>query len=71
MISSILKKQMKTALSNNFTLSRPLMVLPRRFEGSYPWFNSMAEVIPKENHRVVDDFLDETEVITRIMFVLH
>ena len=31
----------------------------------------MAEIMPKKNYKVVDDTLDETEVITRIMFVLR
>ena len=31
----------------------------------------MAEDIPKHNHRIADEFLDETEIITRILYVLH
>ena len=31
----------------------------------------MAENIPRENPKNADDFLDETEVITRMMQVLH
>jgi len=31
----------------------------------------MAEVIPKKNHKIVDETLDETEIITRILFVLY
>ena len=31
----------------------------------------MAENVPRKNHKVADDTLDETEVITRMMFVLH
>ena len=40
---------------------------------SYPWYQSMAENIPskKENPRVADDTLDESEVVTRIMAVMH
>jgi hypothetical protein len=30
----------------------------------------MAENIPRENPKIADDSLDETEVITRILFVL-
>jgi hypothetical protein len=30
----------------------------------------MAENIPKENYKIADSTLDETEVITRILFVL-
>ena len=48
------------------------MAVPRRFDGGYPWFDSMAENIPKKTpSRVADQYLDETEVITRIMHVLH
>ena len=49
----------------------PLLSLTRRFDGGYPWFQSMAENIPRKNPRIADDSLDETEVITRIMHVLH
>ena len=49
----------------------PLISFPKRFDGSYPWYPSMAEIIPKKNTRVADETLDETEVITRIMHVLH
>ena len=31
----------------------------------------MADKIPKKNSRIADDFLDETEVITRILAVMH
>ena len=31
----------------------------------------MAENIPRQNHKIADDFLDETEVITRMLWVLH
>ena len=51
--------------------TRALLPVSRRFEGSYPWYQSMAENIPKKNPRVADETLDETEVITRIMHVLH
>ena len=49
----------------------PLISVSRRFDGSYPWYQSMAENIPRKNPRIADDTLDETEVITRIMHVLH
>ena len=49
----------------------PLLTVSRRFDGSYPWFQSMAENVPRKNPRIADDTLDETEVITRIMHVLH
>jgi hypothetical protein len=47
------------------------MPIPKRFDGSYPWYPSFGENIHKKNHRICDDTLDETEVITRIMFVLN
>ena len=31
----------------------------------------MADNIPKKNHKIADETLDETEVITRIMWVMH
>ena len=50
----------------------PAMVaVTRRFEGAYPWYQSMAENIPKKNHKIADETLDETEVITRLMHVLY
>ena len=49
----------------------PLLKVSRRFEGAYPWFPSMAENVPKKNPKIADETVDETEVITRIMSVLH
>ena len=58
--------------SNNLLRAKaPLVQMTRRFDGGYPWFQSMAENIPRKNPRIADDTLDETEVITRIMHVLH
>ena len=48
-----------------------MISFPKRFEGGHPWFPSMAENIPRKNPRVADDTMDETEVITRMMHVLH
>ncbi len=31
----------------------------------------MAENIPKKNYKIADETLDESEVITRILYVLH
>ena len=42
-----------------------------RFEGSAALFPSNAENQHKANPKMADNFLEETEVITRIMFVLH
>ena len=48
-----------------------LVSVPKRFEGGYPWYESMASNIPTKKPKVADDTLDETEVITRIMHVMH
>ena len=60
-------------LTQSYLLSRSgaMINVPKRFEGGYPWFPSMAENIPRKNPRVADDTMDETEVITRMMHVLH
>ena len=42
-----------------------------RFEGAYPWHQSWADVIPDKKYKIADKYLDESEVITRILFVLH
>lgn len=47
------------------------LIITYRFEGSYPWFQSEAEMIPRANPRIADETLDETEVITRILYVLN
>ena len=44
---------------------------PMRFDSAYPWMQSMARKIPSENPSVGAEFLDESEVITRMMFVLN
>ena len=31
----------------------------------------MAEIVPKANSKIADETLDETEVVTRLMHVLH
>ena len=41
-----------------------------RFEGGAPWFDSTAIKIPKDMTEN-DDYLDETEVQTRISKVIH
>ena len=57
--------------SNALRLKSPLIAIPRCFEGAYPWYPSMAEITPKKNPKLADDTMDETEVITRMMHVLH
>eukprot|EP00347_Sterkiella_histriomuscorum_P001237 403372802 len=66
MLGNILKSQIQRKLANKSAL----VSLPMRFEGSYPWQQSMADNIPKKNHKIADSTLDESEVITRILFVL-
>ena len=58
-------------LSRTLTRTQLMVAVPRRFDGSYPWFQSMAEKIPKANHRIADETLDESEVITRILGVMN
>ena len=41
-----------------------------RNEGSYQLYQSMAEKIPRKN-KCADDQLDETEVITRMLYSIH
>ena len=48
-----------------------IRAFPVRSFTAYPWQDSMAENIPKANPRIADSTLDESEVITRIMAVLH
>ena len=43
-----------------------------RFEGGYPWWDSVTQKLPKENRLLADEtFLDETEVQTRMSQVIH
>ncbi len=42
-----------------------------RFEGEYPWFEAMVSNIPKKNPKIADEYLEETEVITRMLHVLY
>ncbi|CDW73605.1 UNKNOWN [Stylonychia lemnae] len=72
MLGKLLRNSLKPGRYANQILSNNSMVhLPKRFEGAYPWQQSFAEVIPKKNHKIADDTLDETEIITRILFVLR
>ena len=47
--------------------------LSHRFEGAFPWFEPLNQRIPREKGKnlAVDEYLDESEVQTRISFVLH
>ena len=31
----------------------------------------MGDMIPKKNHKIADETLDESEIVTRILYVLH
>ena len=31
----------------------------------------MAEMVPRKNHRIADESLDETEIITRMLYVFN
>ena len=42
-----------------------------RFEGGYPWFDSTAIKIPRDVTKGVEEYLDETEVQTRMSQVLY
>ena len=42
-----------------------------RFEGGAPWFDSVAQKLNRENPLAVDEYLDETEVHTRMSWILH
>ena len=57
--------------SNVLLRTQPIVSLQRRFDGGHPWYPSMAEIIPRKDPKIADDYLDESEVITRIMHVLH
>mmetsp|Transcript_21214 Transcript_21214/g.15228 ORF Transcript_21214/g.15228 Transcript_21214/m.15228 type:complete len:135 (+) Transcript_21214:26-430(+) len=48
-----------------------LTQMPKRFDGSYPWFTPMVDKIPRANATVSTEFLDESEVITRMLFILN
>ena len=70
-MQSLFSLALKSRLTPVALRTPGLVTDTRRFEGSYPWYPSMAETIPKKNPRIADETLDETEVITRIMHVLH
>ena len=44
-----------------------------RFEGGATWFDSMAQKMPREKGKelMVDEYLDLSEVQTRMSFVIH
>ena len=48
-----------------------LSVMHLRFEGGAPWFDTVARKMPRENPLAVDEYLDESEVETRMSYVLH
>ena len=48
-----------------------LCLVNDRFEGNYPWFETSAQKMPNRGILAQEDFLDETEVQTRMSQVLH
>ena len=42
-----------------------------RFEGSYPWFDASSKKMPENRILKHEEFLDETEVQTRMSQVIH
>ena len=55
----------------NKQTSRQIIHMSKRFEGSYPWYPHPGDTFPRDNLRVLDDYLDESEIITRMMWVIH
>ena len=53
------------------SVSQFIITFIKRYDRVYTWFQTMAENIPRENPKNADDFLDETEIITRMLHVLH
>ena len=52
--------------------SQQLIEMPKRFDGQYAhWANYAEGLIPKKNPMRADDFLDESEVVTRMMYILN
>ena len=60
----------KNALRSSLIKTPQLTAVPKRFEGGYPWLYSMAKPIPDKNN-IETEFLDESEVITRMMFIMN
>ena len=50
----------------------PSLIWFTRCEGGAPWFDTVATKIPKKNNKnAIDEYLDETEVQTRMSLILH
>jgi acyl carrier protein len=64
MLSNVLKSSKQ---------ARALVNCSKRFEGAKVWYQNYAsnDMLPKSNLRQAGDCMDETEVITRMNFVLH
>ena len=60
----------KNALRSSLTKTPQLTAVPKRFEGGYPWFYSMAKPVPDHNN-IEAGFLEESEVVTRMLFVMN
>ena len=45
--------------------------MPKRFDGSYTHYQNYAEgSLPSKNPNRADSYIDEAEVVTRMMYVL-
>eukprot|EP00806_Schmidingerella_arcuata_P006919 Macronucleus_7316.p1 GENE.Macronucleus_7316~~Macronucleus_7316.p1 ORF type:complete len:138 (+),score=46.73 Macronucleus_7316:1-414(+) len=65
-----LVKMQKSCLQARATPSA-ILSFPRRYEGSYPWFQPASVKMPKESLLEGESFLDETEVQTRMSQIIH
>ena len=51
-----------------------LVTMPKRFDGQYVHYGANGNTrdqLPKDNNHLADTDLDDSEVVTRIMFVLN
>ena len=48
-----------------------LTSIPRRFEGSYVWYHNYAEGPMGRQDKRGDTYLDESEIVTRMLYVLN
>ncbi len=69
---NLVNLQQRLASRTNHSSKAGILAFPRRFEGTYPWFDSTTQKLPNEN-RILEheQYLDETEVQTRMSQVIH
>ena len=51
-----------------------LVTMPKRFDGQYVHYGASGntrDLLPKDNNKLADTDLDDSEVVTRMMFVLN